>query len=35
MNHFHAGYIADAINKIITKKKEDLGLEMNDAGKKD
>ena len=35
MNHFHAGYIADAINKIITKKRKALGVEMNDAKKKD
>lgn len=34
MNHFHAGYIADVINGVITKKRKDLGVDMNDAGKK-
>lgn len=34
MNHFHAGYIADVINGIITKKRENLGVAMNDTEKK-
>jgi ATP-dependent DNA helicase RecQ len=34
MNHFHAGYIADVINGLITKKRKDLGFDMNDETKK-
>lgn len=34
MNHFHAGYIADVINGVITKKRKELGVDMNDAGKR-